>query len=975
MNRYRLLIILSIAAMMSHIHASEEFFGLDAGVFSPTTLNDGDPISTATGSFYEDWQLLSLGGPMELGFTLHYRPELWNHFPTDRMQRLDAGFGVFTCNHTIELIDMTRVNSPERSACILFGDHEAIMTYDAATAQFKATGSVPYRLVMDHSKYILTDPLNERVFIFKQVPDAFYDLNGFNSNWWGRIETILDRNGNTLSYNYTNEISPRLKSVTDGLGRSIEFIYEGEWMPLASITDSYGRTFNFTSAGYSFSSMTDPMGQTTQFIMGPDDHSQLIQQIIRPEGNSHIDQTWTSTPRGEWFFGVASQKDAYGNETILTYSPDVNDARVMFTFPDGTTSQVASALERYPTNLIDPNGDQATFAYNDQYQLSSITDRLGQTTQTSYHPVSGKLAQVTNAKGHTITHTYAAQTQTFTDPVDQQTFQIMFYNRIRTDYPDGTCETFVYDDHGNLTEHTKSCGQTWTTTFNDRGQPLTETNPEDGVTTWTYHEDSTLASIRTSDTDLTIYTYDAYKRVSNVNHPGPGQIAITYNLLDQITSLTDENDHVYTYDYDKNGNLIQVTDPNSQIIQYAFDLMDRVSQVTSRTGGIDQYSYDFNHDITQTINANGIETAFTYNNDHRLASVTRDDKTYHLTQDAEGIPTSLTTPAGHTETYQSDALGQITAQTQPDGSAVTIEYDTMGRVTKTTDALDRVTQYTYTDQALTQVTTPDGHSVSYTYNILGNLTDILDLNQNPWHFTYSAMGHRSTSMDPLGRTRQYSRDDRTRVTRITYEDGSVESRSLDPVGNITERTFTDGTTLNYTYDALDNLIATNELTLTRDAEERITSSTSQGHTFGVTHDAGGRISTATYSPDLTITYSYNASDLLSQVSDTLSNTIDFEYDPDGNLIRLTRSNGIHAELTWNPNGQLTQLHDGDFLNLTFEYDLAGQLIGTSGQFPWMQQTPFNRISMHTLLMPPVKSVRPALNTMIVVGSSKVQAMA
>ena len=80
-----------------------------------------------------------------------------------------------------------------------------------------------------------------------------------------------------------------------------------------------------------------------------------------------------------------------------------------------------------------------------------------------------------------LSHSYTPQNQTFTNPANAHEFTFTFYNRTRTDYPDGTYETYGYDVKGNPTTHTDRNGKTWTTTYNSQGLPLTITNPTGGA--------------------------------------------------------------------------------------------------------------------------------------------------------------------------------------------------------------------------------------------------------------------------------------------------------------------------------------------------------------------------------------------------------------------------------------------------------------------------------------------------------------
>ena len=925
--------VLLVSLPVAADNPSEVYFDFSGGYWD-VTPTEVDPISTGSGAFFEDWQLYSLGGVMNLHFTLHYRPELWNHFPTDRARRLDSGFGVFTSNHTIELIDMTRISSGERSASILFGDHEEILTYDSGSGQYNSTGSVPYQLTTDTDYYYLSDPLQQRVYIFKRVSDTFADLNGFNANWWGRVATVLDRNGNRLDYSYTNET---LTSVSDNLGRTLTLDYGAvQSNPLQTVTDTNGRTVSFTSGVCTFASMTDQLLNTTQFqTPAASNQCRLITSIVKPKGNSHIDQTWTSTPRGAWFFGVAAQDDAYGNTTQLSYSQDASgNTQISFTYPDSSTGGVQNENERYPVKFTDSSDKQATFGYNSDHQITSIIDRLNATTTLTHHSASGQLASFTNAKGNTLSHSYTAQSQSFTNPANAFVFSFTFYDRTRTDYPDSTYETFVYDPKGNLTTYTDRNGKNTIYTYNLQGLPSTITNAIGGVIAYTYNADATLATSTDSDTGDTSYGYDGFKRLTSINPPGTGQIDIAYDAMDRITQVTDENSHNYQYQYDTNGNLTKITDPQGNFTQYAYDLMDRVGQVTSRTNGISTMNYNYRGRVISTTNPNSIQTGYSYNSRNWLESVTSNGKTMSFTQDDEGVATGSTSPAGHTTQQQTDKLGHVKSVILPGGETTSLTRDSMTRVAGATDPLNHLTQYGYDNNGiLAQVIMPEGGSATYSRDNSGNLTGINDLNNKNWGFTYTTMGRLTSTTDPLSQTSQYSRDTRGRISTVTYPDSSTETRSFDDSSNIIRRFYSDTTDLTYTYDAMNNLSSTNDLTLTRDNEGRITSSSYNGETFGVTYDAGGRITTATYGGALTVTYSYNNDNLLNRVSDTLSNQIDFIYDADGNPTSITRSNGINSSMTWDSNGRLSRLQDGSIIDLQYSYNAAGQITSMNGVLP------------------------------------------
>ena len=210
---------------------------------------------------------------------------------------------------------------------------------------------------------------------------------------------------------------------------------------------------------------------------------------------------------------VISQEDAYNNTMDIDYDNTTNIVTTQN--PDTTTVQYKHYSEHgFPESLTDPEGKTARFAKSSEEQLTSVTDRLGDITSFTYHSETGKPASITNAKEDTLSHTYTAQNQTFTNPDNAETVDFTFYNLTRTDYPDGMNEQFTYDASGNVLTRVDRGGKTWTYPYYSMGQVLTATNPTGGVTTYTYNADATLATSTDSEIGLTTYGYDTYKRMN-----------------------------------------------------------------------------------------------------------------------------------------------------------------------------------------------------------------------------------------------------------------------------------------------------------------------------------------------------------------------------------------------------------------------------------------------------------------------------
>ena len=903
------------------------------------TLSILDPVSAGGGEFRFQEQLLSLGGLVPLEFTLMYAPDLqFNKTPANSGRTQFPPHDLiqaFTSNTVTRLLAFDdRCEFDSYINVFLNGD--TLVFKDDGAGNYQALGPEKYQIQESGDYYYMTDPNRGLVYVFRSRTIGSWASQCQYNTAEGEVIYVLDRNNNRLSYTYDNTLNLPTK-IDDGLGRRLDFTYIFSISladrNLSSVADGNGRTVGFTYGECGnkdvLSSFTDPMGRTTTFEYDETKRDcTLIQKINRPLANSHIDQTWTENPRG--LDAIDSQKDAYGNETTLDFTQD-GAGNVITTVTNADTSQRTFHHERdrYPLDSTDPSGNQFAVGYNTEDQMTSITDRLGDTTGYTYHAESGQIASITNAGGHVLSFTYTARAQTFTNPDTSDTVDFTFYDLTRVDYPDGANEQFTYDAMGNPVSRIDQAGSTWAYTYNGRGQVLTMTNPAGGVTTYTYNTDATPATSTDSDTGTTMYGYDTYKRLSLITRPDGKTVQTAYDLNDRITSVTDENNNTYAYTYDANGNRTKVTDPAGNEMQYAYDLMDRVSQVTNRLGKAWAFTYDSMGRDGSATDPNGILTAYGYDPRGWLTGVTTGGGTWQTAYDNEGIESSSATPIGNTTSYQTDGLGRTSGITNPLNQTTSITRDSMGRTTVVTDPLSRSTQFSYDGNGLVSgVTAPVIGSAGYTRNGLGLVTQVTDPNGRNWSFGYTGMGRMQSSADPLANTWQHTYDTRGRISRTTYPDASTRDMTYDDAGNITRSLYSGGVDLQYTYDALDRLAGTNGLNLIRDKEARVTNTDNPGMNFGATYDDGGRLSTVTYANGaFTVTYGYDATTgLLSSVTDSLTASwMTFTYDGDRRPVGVYRSNNVHRALTWDNASRLTGILDGSIINIQHILDATGQV--------------------------------------------------
>ncbi len=910
------------------------------------TIELGDPIAASSGAYHFSMPLLNLGGPMGLDFSLIYRSDLVQQSEADPGDLPDrfwwspkqtATFADDAPNTwTIQMADGNWFSFKKDGA-------EWALVDDTDFPAYEDNESAVRYVLRETTGYLyFMDPVMNRVHIFEKITPG--------GELSGRIAYVLDRNHNQLAYTYGSAGHNCPARIQDNLGRSLDLGYGNG---LTTVTDQAGRgaAFAYEDAAdnngiRSLRFVTNAMGQVTTFAYSTtwDAHNNFtrtnnVAAVRMPLGNAAYTQTYATVEMDStWAARVTSQADAYDNTLTLTYSTNRNEVTAVH--PDGgSVTYEHHSHHGLPRTLTDPAGNTVAFTKNASEQLTSLSNRIGHTTTFAYHPETGCLACITNGRGDVLSCIYSAREQTFTNPVSPaETVSFTFYDLTRIDYPDGNHDAMVFDTRGNLLTYTDGAGKEWRYQYNARGQVTCVTNPTGGTVRYAYNPDATLASRTDSDTGVVTNGYDVYKRLATVAHPG-GVLHLAYNLNDQIVAVTNERGKSYSCAYDDNGNLVRVTDPLGEETVYIHDLMDRVTGRTNRLARAATCSYDSMNRLAALTDANGNRTRFAYDTRGRRTSVTDGaDVSLLFAYDNEGRVSSVTTPLNRTTTFAHDELGYLTAVTNPLGHVTSVRRDRMSRITAAVDPLARTNAYSYDQRGLlTGVTLADGRAATYEYNDAGMPSTLRDPGGNVWQLAYTGTGRTTSLTDPLSNRWTYAYNARGLLSQVAHPATGTVDLSYDETGNLTRRQYSGGPDLSYTYDDLDRLLTADGIRFAYDKVGRIVSTqdTATNQVFGATHDDGGRLESVTYADGLfTVTYTWNARNLLTGVSDNLTRVgMRFSYDDDGRLTQMVRTNDVNTTWSWDGASRLTRLQQGTWADLRYTYDAAGVVTQAALQLP------------------------------------------
>lgn len=692
---------------------------------------------------------------------------------------------------------------------------------------------------------------------------------------------------------------------------------------------------------------------------------------------------------------LSSLTDTVGRVVSLTYN--ASNLLTKLSLPDGRSASYSYTSGRL-TSVTDLRGDITTYAYDAAGRLSTITDPNGHTVVQNTYGSDGRVTQQVDGLGSRTTFSWDATNQiaTVTDArgnqwKDQYASNIL----IRRIDPLGDVTAFGYDDDLNLARITDPNGNATISTYDARANVLTRTDPLGNRSSFTYDPQNNVTGATDARGNLTAFTYDAAGNLTSMTRPGSNLTSYGRDPAGTglLTSITDPRGKTTSFGYDASGDLTSITEPRGNKTTMGYDAAGRMTSLVDPRGNLTganpanftwTFTYDASNHMLSRTDPIGDKTVFAYDGLGNLTGRT-DAKTHATTYgyDADNRLTSVTAPDGSKTTYGYDVVGNLTGRTDANNHTTTFSYDAANRIKGTTDPLARAWQYNHDPAGnLAKVVVPGGGSMTYAHDAANRLTGITYSDSTPnVSFGYDANGNRTSMSDGAGSV-TYTFDALNRPTGATRTacptcTPDAFSYSYDAAGNITTRTYPDGTSITYTYNPINEVTgltdggATTSYSYNAAGElSKVTLPATNGYVEDPSWDRAGRLTklinskgttilssfdysldavgnpTKIVSPNETITYSYDALDRLTKACYTSTCTgttgtpfISYTYDPVGNRLSEGRASGSTTytydaadELTskTGPGGTTAYTYDAQGNQTaagasTFSYNLANQL--------------------------------------------------
>lgn len=647
------------------------------------------------------------------------------------------------------------------------------------------------------------------------------------------LEWMQDRYGNQTQFTYNGGL---LQQAISPSGRSLTFNYDSG-NRITSVTDNSGRTVSYAydSAG-TLATVTYPDTTTEQYTYDAN-HRMLTMQdrrghvwvINQYDANGRVTKQ-TYADNTSYQFAYTTDSNNVVTATVVT-DPNSNQEQVQFDpvshYPSSDTRAYGTSLAQTTTYKREPSG-----------LVDSETDALNRTTSYTYDAL-GNVTSITRLSG-----TSSAVTTNFTYTSD--------YNQLAsiTD-PLGHTTTFSYTN-GCLTQITDALNHSTNIQCNAAGQPTVVQDALGNAIRFAY-QGYDLQSVTDPLTRTTNYVVDTLGR-RIASRDALGNVALTkYDTNDRAVSATDALNQTTTLSYDGNGDLLSVTLPNTGVINYAYDNRNRLITRTDAMNQSESWTYDgMGHVLTHT-DRKGQVTDVSYDALNRRSLVSyADGSGVQANYDAGNRLTSLTDSTSGTLSWGYDGLDRVTSTGSPQGS-VSYTYDAAGRRSSMT--------------AATQAT------ANYTYDNANRLTAITQGSETV-QLAYDADNRRATLTLPNGITVNYGYDNASELTGLTYTQSNGNA-----LGNLAYGYDADGRIINKSGTfATDVLPTATTQPAMFDLNDRKTSFNGQA----LTYDANGNLTS-----DGTNTYSWNARNQLTQISQAGNAQLAFNYDALGRRISKT----------------------------------------------------------------------------------------
>lgn len=629
--------------------------------------------------------------------------------------------------------------------------------------------------------------------------------------------------------------------------------------------------------------------------------------------------------RGNGVSPLAAVENANGFAIGLTYNEKghlagiTDSAQRQFQVNCDEHGRILNIITAHPTEPRQ-KVTLVAYAYNDQGELVSATDALGQAT--SYQYQSQLLVQETLKNG------------------------LNFYFEYDGTGPEARCvhtwgdegiydHKLLYDLEARRTVVTNSLGYATTYVGNENGLVVEKYDARGGVSLMAYNEFNDLISSIDPLGRTTTYAYDEHSNCLLTTRPDGAAVKRTFDEQDRLIQLIDSIGGRWQWTYDEAGNLLTETNVLGNVNKYVY-AQGRLQRASNSAKQLNEFLYDDAGNLLE------------------LRSGT--DQRQRWLYDGWGRARKLTDARGNVQWREYDLLGRIVTLFEPDGNVRRFTYEGLDKVVRVQDRFHDV-QYAYRGLGRLIRRIEAGTAVEFLHDTEEQLRAVVNEHGLTYRFELDRQGEVVTEVGFDGLTRRYLRDQAGQVLEVELATGQRTRYSYDAAGRPNEVHYHDGTWEGYTYRADGELlVAANDTTtvsFVRDGLGNVLSETQGDYTITSDYDKGGHRTGLFSSLGAEVHYTRNDTGHITQIK-TGSWSALFERDAQGLELQRTLSGNVRTNwkrdsfgrpleqrisaslgrnertrtYNWQETGRLTQIQDSRHGIQQFSYDAVGNLATT-----------------------------------------------
>ena len=610
----------------------------------------------------------------------------------------------------------------------------------------------------------------------------------------GRVVHQLTEYGREVSYTYTPSLVTIVADAETGDNSNLWTSDSKGRLIGITATDGSRQTMRYDSFGNRVG-ITERDGSRTTRVF---DNRGRLKRERTPEGTDYT-YGWDEHDR---ITGVSVR--------------DARDPRNLGT-PMTVSYEYTDSMNPNPSAVIDADGAQTLYDWDDRGLLTRVTDPTGVSTTFEYD-VYGDLVLVTNGAGNTT--------------------------------------TLIRDDHGRVIGVIDPLGRRGTATYNSSGALASIENADGARWTFAYPEFA-VESLPSLVRNSTNTSWSRGNLPISVTDPYGATIRFTYNAGGEIASVTNPLGHTTEGTFDTWGNLVGLTTASGAVWNYVYDGLSQLVEATDPSGAVTRYSYDLNGELSSVTDATGVEIkrrvdrqrgieeiadAFSSSFIHTdiFGRVTSEQKrarggssakkadveSEFITYDAAGRPVEILDAAGGLTRCERDGAGRVLRVISAEGRIETYDYDAAGRVISHAVGLDAPRRYT--DEAgvsrvvepsawaitrleydaasqIIKRINPDGSVEKITYDVCGRVTGV-EAGVRVASYEYDLCGRLVGVRDSAFGQRRFKYDAAGQIIQATDGLGFRTHFSYTATGQVCRVVDATGQVTDYEYDAMDRLV-------------------------------------------------------------------------------------------------------------------------------------------------------------------------